>query len=160
MNNPKANPGNPRKRIAARRVGRRNRRAFTLIETMTALFVMATALLPTLLLCLGSYRTAQQAQAQTVAYLMAQKQIEAVRCLPWEARETGGTVPITVAADSSDQVFPPGMANTSLGFRGTVCVTRVSPTMQQVYVRVWWPSLVAHGKTSDVCLDTLLTQVP
>ena len=156
-----ASPRNFRKRITARRICRRTgRRAFTLIETMTALFVMAAALLPTLLLCLGAYRTSQQAQAQTVAYLMAQKQVEAVRCQPWEARETGGVIPITVAADSSDQVFPPGMANTSLGFRGTVCVTRISPTLQQICVRVWWPSLVAHGKTSDVCLDTLFTQGP
>ena len=136
------------------------RSAFTLIETMTALFVMGAALLPTLLLCLGAYRTSQQAQAQTVAYLLAQKQVEAVRAQPWANRLTSGVVPLTVAADTSDQVFPAGMANTSLGFKGTVCVTRVSPTMQQVCVRVWWPNLTAHGKTSDVYLDTLIAQGP
>ncbi len=134
---------------------RKRRRAFSVVEIMASLFVITAALFPAMLLCLGSYRTAQQAQAQTVAYLIAQKQIETVRLQSWGSRPTSGATAFTVSTTSNDQVMPNGTANTTVGFQGRYWVTPVSSSVQQITVRVSWPSLTAWGKVSEVCLDTL-----
>lgn len=141
--------------FSARPVRVRTRRAFSVIEIMASLFVITAALFPAMLLCLGSYRTAQQAQAQTVAYLIAQKQIETVRLQSWASRPTSAGTAFTVSTPSNDQVLPSGTANTTLGFQGRYWVSSVSSSVQQITVRVSWPSITARGKVSEVCLDTL-----
>lgn len=122
-----------------------------------ALCVIGIGLFPTLLLFLTSYRISDQSRAQAAAYVVAQRQLESIKTQQWADRiQSGVTYPaaFTVPASINTEVF----GTSGRQMQGEYTVTAVSSTLQQVCIRVYWPSLVASGRTSEVCLDTLIAK--
>lgn len=133
---------------------RRPRRGHTLVEVVIALGIVVISVLPSSLLFLASYRVAQQARAQAIAHGIAQQQIARIRMLAWTTR-IASDQPIVVPASANTQVFG---TQTTRRFTGTYTVTARSSTVQQISVKVNWPSLAARNKTSEIALDTLVAK--
>ena len=147
---------------------RRRRRgdAFTLVELVFALMVLAVGMVPVLCMLIVSQRVSQQAQIQRIAYNVARNQLERVTAESF----TNCSAAVSNCNTVSETSFPipaslTGNIPHGVTMTGTYAVAATSSaTVRQVSVLVRWSSALGNSSTagpaSEVRLSTLVTQQP
>jgi len=134
------------------------------VELIAALFLIATAVMPVMGLLARSQRVNRQAQTCSAAASVARQELEALRSLPYLARPaTNGEVPFTLPASVTSRFPNEAMQGTyQVVTTQTGGLLLVTPTLQQIVVRVRWKNSssaqTANSPQSEVRLDTLVAR--
>lgn len=142
---------------------RRRAQGLTLTETLLSLFLLVLSVLPVLTVLMLSQTLTLQAQARSVAYNIARREIEILRARSHTARPVT-TLPLAFNADAALLAAFPGGANAVQLDCSFSIGSTTSTSLRQAVVSVRWRNLSGIGQSSnawsEVRLDTLIASEP